>query len=145
MSSPLHIVSIEQLIALNDELIALTKNNVPLESGLLQSGEDLQGSISRLTIALASRMQKGETLNEAIERERSNVPPIYRTIVECGLRTGRLSVALEGVSRFARQILEIRQMIGLSMLYPLIVISFEYVLFFVFLSELIARFRAFYT
>lgn len=137
-------VSIDQLIAMNDEIISLTKNGVPLESGLFHAGADLQGSINRLTIALATRMQKGETLHEAMEREPSNVPPIYRTIVESGLRTGRLSVALEGVSRFARQILEIRQMIGLSMLYPLIVVSFAYVLFLVFLSELLARFRAFY-
>lgn len=137
-------VSIDQLIALNDEIIALTKNGVPLESGLLHAGADLPGSINRLTIALASRMQKGETLHEAIASEPSNVPPIYRTIVESGLRTGRLSVALEGVSRFARQTLEIRQMIGLSMLYPLIVVSFAYILFLVFLGEFLARFRAFY-
>ena len=144
MSTSRHTVSIDQLIALNDEIIALTKNGVPLESGLLQAGADFQGSITRLTIALASRMQKGETLHQAIEREPSNVPPIYRTIVEAGLRTGRLSVALEGVSRFARQIMEIRQMIGLSMMYPLIVVSFAYVLSLVFLGEVLARFRAFY-
>ena len=95
-------VTLDQLIALNDEIVALTRAGVPLERGLLDLGSDLPGRLGRIATALGERMSRGESLPEALAACDGGVPRVYRAVVEAGLRPGRLSVALEGLAAYAR-------------------------------------------
>ena len=133
-------VTIEELIALNDEIIALARAGVPLERGLLAVGGDLPGRLSGIATALGARMSRGESLSEALESSGSGVPTVYRAVVEAGIRSGRLSTALESLATYARGYAEARQSIILALWYPLLVLTLAYVLFIGVVTQVIPKF-----
>ena len=61
--------SIEQLIALNDEIGSLVRGGVPIELGLRELGGDSSGALQQISQALAVRMESGATLAEALQAE----------------------------------------------------------------------------
>lgn len=137
-------VTLEQLVALNDEIAGLVRAGVPLELGLSGLAAGAGGPLGRVSAELARRMQTGESLAEALRAEESRLPAVYRTVVEAGIRAGRLPAALEAMSNFARELVELRRQIGAALVYPLIVLVLAYGLFLVFLIDLVQRFRETY-
>ncbi len=133
-------ISVEQWIALNDEVASLVRSGLPLEQGLLGMAEDTPGRLGSVASSLARRLEQGATLTEALDAEGDLVPPVYRAVVEAGARSGRLASALEGLAEYARGYVEMRRMIGTSMLYPIIVISLAYALLIGFLVVLVPTF-----
>lgn len=115
-------ISLADLIALNDEIAALVRTGVPLERGLLGLAGDLPGRLGRLTAVLSEHMSRGETLPQALAAARGQFPPLYLALVEAGLKSGRLSTALEGLAATARRMAELRSVVGLALLYPLLVL-----------------------
>src|SRR5688500_16429760 len=126
-------VSLEQLIAVNDEVAALVRSGVPLELGLRQAAGDLPGRLRRISSDLAAALNRGDSLPEALDRCGHQFPPVYRAIVEAGLRGRNLPRALEAVTGFAKSSLELRRQLSLALVYPLIVIGVAYALFVAFL------------
>lgn len=137
-------VTLEQLVALNDEIVSLVRMGVPLELGLRELGSDSAGALHDITTALSRRMSAGASLPEALAAEEQRLPRVYRTVVEAGLRACRLSAALEAVSNFARELVDLRRRIAMALVYPLIVTALAYVLFIVFIVQVVARFRWMY-
>jgi len=135
-------VTIDELIALNDEIVALTRAGIPLERGLLAAGRDLPGRLRGIATALGERMSRGESLPEALESSGAAVPTVYRAVVEAGLRSGRLSTALEGLAAYARGFAEARRSVILALWYPLLVIVLAYGLFLGIVTLVIPRFVA---
>src|SRR5689334_20098249 len=86
-------ISLAHLIALNDEIAALARAGLPLESGLRAVGRDIAGGLGAAMTGLAARMDRGASLAEALAAEGGTFPPIYRAVVEAGLRAGRLPTA----------------------------------------------------
>ncbi len=138
-SSP---VGIEDLMALNDEMIALLKAGVPLELGLSELGEDRVSALGQLASQLANQLKQGQSLTDALADPTLGVPRSYRVIVEAGLKAERLTTALEGVSRMARKMVELRKRIGLALVYPLIVLMLAYGLFVLFCTHITPRLYA---
>jgi general secretion pathway protein F len=136
--------TIDQLVALNDEIASLVRAGVPLELGLHETGIDSAGRLQEISTALAARMSAGATLPEALRAEETRLPVAYRTVVEAGLRAGRLPAALESLSNYARELVELRRQITLALLYPLIVASLAYLLFVVVIVDLVERLRETY-
>ncbi len=122
-------ISIEQLLALNEEIAALVRAGIPLDRGLLEAGRDVRGRLGRIAGALGRRLGQGESLVEALHAEERAIPPLYRAVVEAGTRAGRLPVALEGMARYVRGYAEARTAIGLALWYPLMVLVLAYGLF----------------
>jgi general secretion pathway protein F len=122
-------ISIEQLLALNEEIAALVRAGIPLDRGLLEAGRDVRGRLGRIAGALGRRLGRGESLVDALHAEERAIPPLYRAVVEAGTRAGRLPVALEGMARYVRGYAEARTAIGLALWYPLLVLSLAYGLF----------------
>jgi general secretion pathway protein F len=128
-------VTLDELVALNDEIVALVRAGVPLELGLEQYGRDGTGVLAQLGTRLASRMSRGESLAEAVAAEGHALPATYRAVVVAGLRAGRLPAALEAISEFARRMAELRRRLGMALLYPLIVLVLAYGLFVLFILQ----------
>ena len=135
-------ISIDELAALNDEIAALVRAGVPLDRGLLGAGADLHGRLRGITTALGRRLSRGESLPDALEAEKSAIPPLYRAVVEAGARSGRLPAALEALSRFVRSYSEARAAIGVALWYPILVLSLAYFLFLGLLILIVPRFIA---
>jgi general secretion pathway protein F len=115
-------MTLDDLVALNEEIAALVRAGVPLESGLAQLGEDLPGRLGRFVARLAERTARGESLAQAITEDAGQLQPAYRAVVEAGVRAGRLPAALEAVAASARRLADTRRLITLAAIYPAIVI-----------------------
>jgi type II secretory pathway component PulF len=126
---PLGPITIDQLLALNEEIAALVRAGVPLERGLLVAGRDIRGRLGRIAAALGQRMSRGESLVDALNSEKQTIPPLYRAVVEAGARSGQLPVALEGLARYVRSYSEARRAIGLALWYPVMVLALAYAMF----------------
>jgi len=135
-------ISLDHLIALNDEIAALVRARMPLGRGLLGVGVDVRGRLGAISTALAKRLDQGETLPQALAAEGNRFPPVYRAVVEAGMRAGRLPVALEGMARFARSYADVRRSIGLALLYPLTVLMLAYGVFVMFVMLIAPRILA---
>jgi len=120
-------ITLDQLVALNDEMAALARAGVPLDSGLLHVGGDLPGRLGRISRELGRRLEAGEPLEQVLNE--ASLPPAYRAVVAAGIRSGRLAVALEGVSAVLRRAAETRRLVAVSLVYPLLVILVAYTLF----------------
>ena len=131
-------VKIEDLVALNDEIAALVRAGVPLELGLKSLGAGVSGELRKLADQVSQEMDKGMSLPEALESTHE-LPPLYRAVVECGLRADRLPEALERLSDFAQAMLELRRRIAIAMMYPGMVLLLAYGLFVLFLVEFVPR------
>ena len=101
--------SLEELIALTDEMAALVRAGIPLEEGLTHVARDLARRPGRIAQMLATRMQGGESLLHVVSTSPDVFPPTYRAVVEAGLRCGRLPAALEGLASTAQSSVGARQ------------------------------------
>lgn len=138
-------LTIDELIALNEEIAALVRAGVPLERGLAGVARDVRGALGRVAGSLSRRMsEEGCSLTEALEAESASIPPLYRAVVEAGVRAGRLPAALEGLAGFAGGLRELRSAIGVALLYPAIVLVLADVLFVAFAVFLMPRMVAAY-
>jgi type II secretory pathway component PulF len=133
-------VTLDQLIALNDEMAALVRAGVPLERGLIEAGQDLRGRLGEIATDLGNRLGQGERLPEAMARTDRAMPAVYRAVVEAGVRSGRLAQALEGMASIARNYADARRAVGMAMLYPLIVLALAYALGLFFILVIAPRF-----
>lgn len=134
-------ITVEQLIALNEEIAALARAGSPMERGLARSGEELPGRLNVVAAALAERMKRGESLVEALESQKRSIPPLYRAVVEAGARSGDLSAALRGMSSYLRGYSEARSAVGLALWYPILVLTLAYGLFLGVILHVVPRFR----
>jgi general secretion pathway protein F len=129
-------ITLDQLTALNDEIAALVRAGVPLETNLAEIGEDLPGTLGKITTLLAQRAGQGESLPELISKCSARFPPVYRAVIEAGLRAGRLSAALESLSGSIRRLSETRRSMISAALYPFIVVILGWLSFAFFSSKL---------
>lgn len=122
-------ISLEDLVALNDEIAGLVRAGVPLEIGLSGWGRDLPGELGRTASRLGEAVARGQSLSESIAAQGDRIPRVYSALVTAGLRSGRLPAALESLTATARNLQEVRGAVGLAMLYPLILVLLAYGLF----------------
>ena len=134
--------SLEQFVALNDELEALVRAGIPLERGLLAAAGDYRGRFGPMLADLARRLGAGERLPDALGQSFGALPAAYRAMIEAGLRSGRLADSLQGLARIGQAVVEARRTIALAFFYPLVVVSLAYGLTIFFLVAVLPRFIA---
>jgi general secretion pathway protein F len=115
-------LSLDQLAALSDEIAALARAGVPLDRGLTELGRDIPGRLGKVAKAMGERLAEGQVIEQVVADLGATLPPAYRSVLIAGVRAGRLPVALQGISQTARRISQLRSMIYLSLLYPLMVL-----------------------
>jgi type II secretory pathway component PulF len=119
-------ISLDHLLALNDEMAALVRAGIPLDQGLTALAQDAPGKLGSLAGRLADRLRSGQDLAEIVQRDELSFPPAWRSVVLAGIRSGHLAAALEGLSQTVRRAAELRRSIAVSMIYPLIVVAVAY-------------------
>ena len=125
-------VTPEQLIALNDEIAMLVRAGVPLELGLTQISHNVPSALAKISRELSLRMAAGEPLGASFSATLPGMPRVYSAVIDAGLQSGNLPKALESLSRFAQQGIELRHRIEFAFIYPLLVFSIAYTLFLTF-------------
>lgn len=122
-------INLDDLIALNDEIRALSRAGVPLGRGLLQMGRDMPKQLRQAAETIGARIEQGENLEHIVSDERHGLPPVYGAVVAAGVQSGRLTVALESLSTTLVRVAELRRLIGLAAIYPLLLVVLATILF----------------
>ncbi len=113
---------LEDILALNAEIISLSRVELPLDPHLGRMSQDLTGNLKSLTDDLSSRLAAGQPLDEAIGEVGTGFPPMYRAVLSAGLRSGRLTAALEDIAATARRIQKLRASYLTASVYPAILL-----------------------
>ena len=135
-------LSLEAIVAFNDEMAALVRAGVPLERGLLAASADYRGRLGAALKTIADRLAAGEPLPDAVARATQAMPAVCRAVLAAGVRSGRLADALQGLSRIGQAQIDVRRTVALALFYPVMVLILAYGLFLVGLVELFPRFAA---
>jgi type II secretory pathway component PulF len=117
--------TLDDFMALNEQLAALARARVPLDVGWTTGTDGPEKTLERINAAVARQVSRGATVDEAIERD-PTVPPAYRCLVEVGLRGHDLDAALDGAQRLAETNDTSRSSIRAALFYPLIVCGLAY-------------------
>ncbi len=129
-------ISLDELIAINNEIAAITRAGVPLEPALAALAGDMPGKLGRVTAMLAERCSRGESLCEVLADKSVNLPPIYRAVVIAGVKSRRLPAALQSLSEAVHRLAETRRSIAVATIYPLILMTTAWLLLALFTSTI---------
>lgn len=113
---------LEEILALNDEIISLSRVELPLDPHLGRMSRSLSGRQRQLTDDLAQRLAAGQPLDVAIAELGHGFPPMYQAVVTAGLRSGRLTAALEDIAATARRVQQLRIAYLTASVYPAIIL-----------------------
>lgn len=112
-------VSLDGLIALNREIIALEKARMPLEPGLLRVASSFDRPTGQLASRLSQALSSGKTLEQALQTQEESLPKLYTAIARVGASAGQLHVGLEQFATIASDVASLRRTIVLAAIYPL--------------------------
>jgi type II secretory pathway component PulF len=117
-------MTVDDLIALNDQIAGMAKAGLPLDRGLAGLAKEMShGRLRSVTAAIARDLESGTPLPDAIERRRGELPPYYANLVMAGIRTGRLPEVLATLTAYARTMSATRAIVVESLLYPAVVLT----------------------
>jgi general secretion pathway protein F len=114
--------ALTDFILLNEEIAAIVRARLPLESHLAKIGAELPGKAGDLAGRVGRRLQAGENVVQAIDAECGSMPPAYRATVLAGLESGQLAGAVESLVDSASRIDQLRRITGIAILYPLAIL-----------------------
>jgi general secretion pathway protein F len=120
------IATLDEFMALNDQIAALVEAGVPIDVDLGRRA-DTAANLERINALMARRVSQGASLAAAIEGNDKLLTPSYRSLVQLGLRSDNLAAGLSRSNRLAASALQSRQSMGLALLYPAIVCSLAFV------------------
>jgi general secretion pathway protein F len=117
-------VTLDDFRAWNDQLSALAQAGVPLDVGIASSDADLAERLKTMATTVARRVNRGESLVEALEDDDPHMPAAYRSLAQLVLHSGNPDAALEGATRVAEAIDDSRYSFRAAFIYPLILCGF---------------------
>jgi type II secretory pathway component PulF len=113
----------DDLTALNEQIAAMARAGLPLDQGLQELAQEMgRGQLSKATHMLASDLQAGLSLPEALARQSGTLPPYYANLVTAGIQSGRLPEVLATLTGYARAISSTRATVIESFIYPAVVL-----------------------
>jgi general secretion pathway protein F len=119
-------VSSEQLVLLHQELAALVRAGLPLDSGLRSLAADLPGNLGQTARHMASRLEAGERLDDVLVGGGSSEQRVYRAVIAAGIRSGDLNGALESVVGASRASNHLRRSLWAELVYPILLLFVGY-------------------
>jgi general secretion pathway protein F len=138
---PVPAAALADFILLNEEIAAIVRARLPLESHLAQLGRQLPRRAGDLAARIGRRMESGETLAAAMDAECKSLPPAYRAAVLAGTLSGELGAALESLVESATRLDQMRRVTGVAILYPLVIVIVACLMLAVVFSQVIPRFE----
>jgi type II secretory pathway component PulF len=114
--------ALADFILLNEELAALVRAKIPLESNLARLGRQLPRRSAALAQGVSKRLESGDDLVSAIEAECASIPASYRAALIAGVDSGNVGAALQAIVESAARLDRLRHVTLAAMLYPLILV-----------------------
>jgi type II secretory pathway component PulF len=130
---------------LSRQIAGLAQAGLPLANGLVALGEELpRGRLRRSMNALATTLESGATLDQAVQIQKNRIPPHLRGLVIAGLRSGRLGDVLSRFSEYTSVGTELKRRLWLNLAYPVLTVCMAIALFFFVCVILVGQFDAIY-
>ncbi|MCA9236864.1 MAG: type II secretion system F family protein [Planctomycetales bacterium] len=130
------LLSLDGLAELNAELLALDRAGICLELELGDESDPLQQRLQHATAALAMRMARGESLEQALQASGSAVPTGYSSLVRAIEQVGEAGPVLDRLRQRALAKRTVDQIGRRALIYPLIVLALAVVAIFLSTSKL---------
>lgn len=112
-----------EFLLFNQQLESITKAAIPLEKGLRAlAAEAGSPRMRNLLNEIASELEAGVPIEQAIEKRQKQFPPLYGMMLRAGIKTGRLSETLACLNRHLEIIQRTRRIIMESVSYPAVIL-----------------------
>ncbi|MGE3641029.1 MAG: type II secretion system F family protein [Pirellulales bacterium] len=118
--------TLDDYLAFNEQLAALSAAGIPLELDLSPAGRSPQAALERINATVSRRMNRGESLAEALTGDDQDLPPSYRSLIETGLYKGNLAAALDESHAVADSVADSRSRLATGFVYPLVICALLY-------------------
>ncbi len=106
-------------------LRALAGSGLALEGGLRALAEEVGSSrLAEVLRQLATRLERGEPLAEAIDAPDCRLPVVLRGLILAGVQSGRLPEVLEQFAALDRRRQEFRRSVAFTFAYPALLLAF---------------------
>ena len=117
---------LEQIEALNAQIVALRDAHIPVDLGLPASRFRTRQQLSAVDAELRYQLASDQSPAQALEISLSGLPEQYRQLLWIGNQSGHLSATMETISRHLRRLGEFRTSLSSALVYPLIVCIVAY-------------------
>lgn len=111
---------------LHQELAALARAGLPLDSGLRSLSHALPGGLGTLANQLAEKLERGESIDDVLRASGSPQQRVYAAVIAAGIRSGNLAKALESVVASAAAGNQLRQNLWMELAYPALLLFVGY-------------------
>ncbi len=113
----------DDLATFNEQLAQLSRAGLPVEHGLKLLASDMSsGKLKRAVDAVNADLAAGNSLAQAIARQRSAFPPLYANLVDAGVRCNDLPGVLFGLNRHLDITQQIRSALSRATAYPTVIL-----------------------
>lgn len=118
-------ITLPDMIALNDRLVAMAAAEIPLDRVLVRSHTALETTLNDVNSAVSRRIEAGQTLEQSLAAE-ERVTPAYRLLLQVSAGSDDRGAALVGPQRLARSAENSSRILPRALIYPLIVCGLAY-------------------
>ena len=118
-------ISLDRILALNDELSALAAAGVPVDLGQRAQALPVDRMLEEAGASIALLQGRGRSLQEAVT-DNPDLPPGYRSALMASMKSSQLTMTLEACCHPAAALAEVRHVIGRALMGSLIVIILAY-------------------
>jgi general secretion pathway protein F len=124
-------LSVGQTVELGGQVAELVKAGLPLGPGLRALAEEhAQRRLDRALRAIADRVDRGASLEEAVTAEAARFPKRLRGLLLTGARGGRIAEMLDETIAAQRRRMEVRLHVLLSLAYPSVLLAMMVAIYF---------------
>jgi len=118
--------TLDDFMALNDQIAALVQADVPIDLDLGHSKARTLEMLTKINATIARRVGQGMTLSEALDVEDEVISPTYRSVMRLSLSSRDLSAGLREAGRTAEAADEVWRAVRFSGVYPFILCALAY-------------------
>jgi general secretion pathway protein F len=114
-------ISATELALVTRQLATLVRSALPVEEALLAAAQQNDAQrIKSMLLAVRARVLEGHTLAHGLSQFPRVFPEIFRATVAAGEQSGHLDAVLERLADYAESRQQLRQKLGLAMIYPIL-------------------------
>jgi type IV pilus assembly protein PilC len=145
VAKPKTAIGRNEFILFNEQLASITQAGIPLEKGLRELSADINSAaMRRMVNEIADDLENGVSIQQAFKKREKHFPPLYGSIIEAGVQTGRLSEMLISLNRHLETTGHTRRILFEALCYPAVILLLAAIIVSFFLLMLTPQFEAIY-
>ncbi|MFO0953179.1 MAG: type II secretion system F family protein [Isosphaeraceae bacterium] len=135
-------LSHQEVSRLSDQLAGLTGSQLPLAPGLRAAAAEMpRGRLRSALLKLARSLERGSTLDQAVDELGGRVPAHLRHVVRAGVRSGNVAEVLGAFAGFSSVDQDLRRKLWVNLAYPSVLLLLALGIFTFVCSVIVAAFE----